>query len=374
MKTALLAAWLFCSAAFGVEVFSTWVHPLRKEPRFDLLPYERTRPIVLGDIVFSADQQGRVVAIHRTQGYVLWETKMPGGVSGAFAYGRSKLIVGDRQGNLIALNSRDGSESWRFKTQGEWLSPPVIPKGRNLVIAITSTGDLFGIKMDSEHQGEELWHYARRGSDKMTVWGSGGPVLFGDTEVYQGFADGTLVALSAEKGRVLWERTLASRERFKDIDMVPFVDDKRVLAATYDGQVFSVDRVSGDTQWVFPVGAYGGFTVEGNRVFFAGVNHQFYAIDLTTGQPIWTTAYEGGIGSAPLMVRGNLIFPTSSDPLYVVDPRKGKILGKVTLGAGALATPAGGGEDGMFYTLSNYGNLYAFHLRLSDPPRFPAGF
>lgn len=362
MKTAFLFA-LLCFPCFAVGVVSTWVVPMRKEPRFDLLPYERTRPIVLGDMVFSADQQGRVMAVHRTKGYVLWETQVPASVSGAFAYGRSKLLVGDRQGNLIALNSRDGSEAWRFKGQSEWLSPPVIPKGKNLAIAMAATGDLYALRMDSQSQGEEIWHYARRAEDKMTVWGSGGPVLFGDTEVYQGFADGSVAALNVETGRVLWEKRLASRERFKDVDMTPYVDEKRVVVATFEGKVFSLDRLTGDTQWVFPVGSYGGFTVVGSRLFFGGVNHQFYALDLSTGQPVWTTAFSGGIASAPLFIGGSLLFPTSSDPTYIVDPRKGKILGSFSLGAGALSSPVASGEEGGFHTLSNYGNLFTFQLQ-----------
>jgi outer membrane protein assembly factor BamB len=344
------------------EVISTWVMPLRAVPRFDLSPYERTKPIVLGDILYTADLQGRVLAVHRTLGYILWETKMPAGVSGAFAYGRSKLIVGDKQGNLIALNARDGSEAWRFKVGSEWLAPPSV--SLNHVFAVTSAGDLYAL---GESNGREIWHYNRRGDEKMTILGSGGPAVYGNSDVFQGFSDGTLVALTAEKGKVIWEKKLKSRERFYDIEMTPYVDDKRVVAATYDGRVYGVNRITGETNWVFPVGSYSGFVVENGRLYFGGVNHQFYAIDLASGQPIWTTAYEGGISATPVILKNILIFPTSSDPTYLVDTQKGKILGRVILGAGTLAAVAPSNDDGWFYALSNYGNLYASELRTDQP-------
>ncbi len=346
------------SALPSLEVLPTFVIPMRSSTVFGLGPYERTRPLLLGEILYVADQQGRVVAFHRTKGFVLWETSVPGGVEGAFSYGRSKLIVGDKQGNLIALNARDGSEAWRFKGQMEWLSPPAITRG--FVYAINASGDLYAL---SESKGEELWHYSHRGDEKMTIRGSGGPALFGTTEVYQGFADGTLVALGAEKGKVLWEKRLKSRERFYDIDMTPFVDEKRVIAATFDGRVYSLDRISGDTQWVFPVGSYSGFAVDGNRLYFGGVNKQFYALDLGSGQPVWTTPFENGVSAAPLLMGETLIFPTSTDPVYFLDRATGKVRAQVSLGAGTLASFAGSAEDGWVYGLSNYGNIYAFELR-----------
>lgn len=341
-----------------ISVLSNWVMPLRPQPRFDLLPFERSKPILLGEILYAADQQGRVVAIHRSMGFLFWQTKVPAAVSGAFAYGRSKLIVGDRQGNLTALNARDGSPAWTFKAQAEWLSPAVAIA--NKIVALDSAGDLYAL---DENTGKEKWHYNRRGDEKMTVWGSGGPAVFGKTEVFQGFSDGYLVALQAETGKVIWEKRLRTRERFYDIDMTPYVDEKRVVAASYDGRLYSLDRLTGETQWVFPVGSYAGFLVEGDRLYFAGVNHQFYCIDLSSGQPVWTVAYDGGVGATPMMVNGSLVIPTSSDPIYILDPKNGKTQAKISLGAGALSSVVALPEERNFFAFSNYANLYSFELQ-----------
>ncbi len=358
MKLIVLSLLVWSSTALPVSVLSSWVMPLRSEPRFDLLPFERSKPILLGEILYAADQEGRVLAVHRSMAFVLWKTKVPASVSGAFAYGRSKLIVGDRQGNLTALNARDGSSAWTFKTQAEWLSPAAVMPNR--VIALNSAGDLYAL---DENNGTEKWHYNRRGDEKMTVWGSGGPAVFGKTEVFQGFSDGYLVALQADTGKVIWEKRLRTRDRFYDIDMTPYVDEKRVIAASYDGRLYSLDRVSGDTQWVFPVGSYAGFLVEGDRLYFSGVNRQFYCLDLNSGQPVWTLAYEGGIGATPTMVNGSLVIPTSSDPIYVLDPKTGKVQAQVSLGAGALSAVVSLPDERSFYALSNYANLYSFELQ-----------
>ncbi len=365
MLARLFLFFLFVSPAFaGVENASTWVMPLRSEAHFGLNPFERTAPILLTKILYTADQTGRVLAIDRKKGYILWETKLEHGISGALAYGRSKLFVGDLHGNLIALNARDGSESWRFKSSSPWLSAPVVSKTHNQVFVSNASGDLYAL---SDNHGEVLWRYARHPVDKMTVWGSGGPALFGDTEVYQGFSDGTLVALQADSGKVIWEKKLRTRERFGDIDMTPYVDEQRVVASSFDGQVFCLDRLTGNTKWVFPVGSYSGFLVHDGQVFFGGLNQHFYALDLATGHTVWKTPFAGGVSATPILLRGSLVFPTSSDPVYLLNLKDGKIQTTVSLGAGAFATPVASEEDGWWYALSNYGNLYSFELRQTIP-------
>lgn len=365
MKAFIILFSILATPSFAVvENSSTWAMPLRTEPRFDLTPYERTQPILLKDILYTADQTGRVLALHRTKAYILWEKKLKHGVQGALGYGRSKIFVGDREGNLIALNARDGSESWRFKSNYSWLSAPVVSKTHSRVFAVNSVGELYAL---SESRGEVLWSYVRRDEKKMSVWGSGGPVLYGDSELFQGFADGTLVALKAENGERIWEKKLSTRERFGDIKMTPYVDEQRVIAASFDGQLYSVDRLTGNTQWVFPVGSYSGFIGWGGRLYFGGLNHYFYALNLATGLAEWKTPYEGDVSATPMLLRGTLVFPTSGDPIYLLNASDGKIQKQIFLGAGTLASPVGTDEDGWWHVLSNYGNLYSFELRQTTP-------
>src|SRR5690606_11742235 len=89
-------------AAPRVEILSEWVLPLRSGFLTNIVSRERTTPVLLGDILYAASLTGEVVAVHREKGYLFWSTQLPAGVEGAFAYGRSKLVVGDIQGNFHA--------------------------------------------------------------------------------------------------------------------------------------------------------------------------------------------------------------------------------------------------------------------------------
>lgn len=353
----LIVALIFSQQVFAnVTVQSEWVMTTRSEHRFSMQPHERTQPLVVGDILYFANLRGELFAVHRKMGYQLWKHKMPGPVSGALSYGRSKLFVGDTQGNLTALSARNGEEIWKYQAKAEWLSPPAVMRDR--IFIADSAEDLYAFDINS---GKELWHYSHRGDEKMTIRGTGGPAVFAG-EVFQGFADGSLVALSSQRGEELWVKRLRSRERFYDVDMKPYVDKDSVVAATFDGKLYRLNRLTGETQWVFPVGSHSGFLVEERKIYFAGLNGNFYALDLDSGQVIWKTSFGKGVGLAPTRAGEYLAFATSSDPMYVIDPKNGEIIWQGSLGAGTFAPP-GSESDGWFYCLSNYGNLFSFRVQ-----------
>lgn len=352
------------STARGAWIENHWVISREGRDNLFLGSQERTRPILVGDIVFSANLEGRIVALERTNGNKLWEKKLPegAGVEGAFTYGRSKLIVGDTKGNLYALRARDGEIDWKFSVKSQWLSPPVI--FRDKVFAVTSGDEVYAL---NEKDGTERWHYGRKGDEKMTIRGAPVPTLYGN-ELYIGFSDGNLVALTADHGKILWNQRLKSRDRFYDIDMAPHVDKDGVIAASFDGNLYSLNRTTGDIQWVLRVGSYGGFLVEDNHVYFSGLNGNFYSVSRSTGNVEWKRAFSEGVGVTPTRVGDFLVVPTSSDPIYALDPKNGEIRVTENLGTGSLAAVTAH-PDGWFYCLSNYGNLFAFELHKESPLR-----
>ncbi len=346
----------FAAAAGWVPMINSWTLSTHEERKFEIISQESTRPLVVGDLLYIANSQGLVRALKRAEGIPVWETRVKFGVSGALSYGRSKLFVGDTGGFLTALNARDGVVSWTVKIQSEWLSPPAIQ--REKVCASTSAEEIYCF---SEKDGRELWHYSRRGDEKMVIRGTASPSIYGDV-VYQGFADGNLVALSLEDGRVLWTKKLKTRARFYDVDMPVFADGAGVLVAAFDGNLYHLNRDNGSTLWSFAVGSHDSFLVEGDRFYFSGLNGFFYAMDRNSGTPVWKTPIEVGHGLAPVRVKDLILFSTTSDPVYALNVATGEVVWHRRLGAGTFAGLASSPAEGVFYAMSNYGNLFAFEM------------
>ena len=67
-----------------ISVASQWVVTPHYKRVYEI-PQQRSRPIVVGDILYFADIKGKVSAFHRTGGYVLWSKQLEAGVEGAIA-------------------------------------------------------------------------------------------------------------------------------------------------------------------------------------------------------------------------------------------------------------------------------------------------
>ena len=350
-----LAGWCLGNLSIAQsQLVSDWVITPHIKISFDT-PQQSTRPVIVGDLLFTADIAGNVYAYHRIHGYLLWQKKLEAGVDGALAYGRSKVFVGDIKGNLYALNSRDGSESWRLKIQSEWLSPPTVY--RDKVFVATSNDEIYAL---SEARGSEIWHYAHRGDEKMTVRGTASPTVWGD-KVFMGFSDGNLIALSLQDGKQIWIKRLKSRDRFYDVDTTPYADAQGVVAASFDGKVYSLDNETGNIQWTFPAGSYSSPLIEDNRLYLAGLDGIIYALDRQTSAVLWKSDAIAGVGLSPARVGEHLVVTTSSVPFVVLNPKNGKTAFQGALGAGTLASAAGS-LDGWFYCLSNYNNLTSYRI------------
>lgn len=139
-------------------------------------------------------------------------------------------------------------------------------------------------------------------------------------------------------------------------------DDRGIVVATFDGNIYSLNRNDGSTIWSFPVGSAGGFLPDGDRFYFSGLNGFFYAMDRASGTPIWKTATEIGHGHTPIKVRDFILFSTTGDPVYALRASNGEVAWRERLGAGTFAALTSSSTENSFYAFSNYGNVYAYDI------------
>jgi outer membrane protein assembly factor BamB len=93
-------------------------------------PYPVTGPITIdGDTIYagsgrgdmvrgSSEPAGAVLALDRQTGATRWQTEFPDAVLGGVVAGAGKVICPVRNGELVALDVRDGSVLWRQRISG----------------------------------------------------------------------------------------------------------------------------------------------------------------------------------------------------------------------------------------------------------------
>ncbi|MEK7323030.1 MAG: outer membrane protein assembly factor BamB [Pseudomonadota bacterium] len=145
------------------------------------------RPLPLDDTVYAAAYHGRVTAVSRSNGRVLWPREVSTYTD--LAYDNDNIYVCDEEGRLWALDRRSGSALWKQEQlHYRAVSAPVV-FGDYLVVADVE-GYLHWLARSDGHLAGR-YHI----SDRGVV----GTPLVADDLLYAVGADGTITALRARR-------------------------------------------------------------------------------------------------------------------------------------------------------------------------------
>ena len=126
--------------------------------------------------IFFADSEGTLSSIDISSGNINWSTELNFLASGTAA-GFGIIVVADVDGNVIALDQKNGSNLWTTNVKGEVLSKSVVDT--KIVAVKTGSGELIGLNKET---GEIEWSY-RSKLPALTVRGSSSPVI-SDNKLY----------------------------------------------------------------------------------------------------------------------------------------------------------------------------------------------
>ena len=120
----------------------------------------------------------------------------------------------------------------------------------------------------------------------------------------------------------------------------PIVTGGRVFVATHAGHLYALDLTTGAPLWRFaaPGPLLHAPAVENNRVILAaaGAGAGVYALDATNGRLVWTAAAEAsgnGFAAAPLVARGHVFIGSRDGHFYCLDLATGAVRWRAKLPA-----------------------------------------
>lgn len=249
----------------------------------------------------------------------LWSTRLEAEIPGPCAVAADRVFAACRNGFLYCLDLDGGRPLWLFDVKGEITSMPAVFEGGVLV----STLDGRVVCVDGK--GGLLWEVEVGGSVLSSPVPSGKRVYFTSL-------DGFLYCVDAARGSEKW--------RFQadaPLEVSPCIYEGQVLCASYEGTLFALDAGSGRLLWsthlqglpvCFPVADEG-------RVFQV-TDAELRCADSQSGKTLWSLALGGKVLSNPA-VRGNQLVILMGGPgegsfLLSLDARTGDRLWQVALG------------------------------------------
>jgi outer membrane protein assembly factor BamB len=339
-----------------------WWKPLVPTPFFEYGPLETAAPALDAETerVIVTTRDGHIRCLSPVDGKVEWDVTTPNKFWAGAIVERGVAYVPGGDGVLYALKSRTGEKLWSYPAGEELVTTPVVDQG--VIYVVSQSDTLFAVDANT---GKWIWQYRRDLPVGFSVRGSARPAVR-DGMVYQGFADGSVVALKAKDGATKWERKLTTSggNQFLDVDTPPVLDGSgRLYAASYKDGISCLDAKTGDLVWTSAKPGITALTHAGGVLYTTG-DGRLGAVSVHDGRQLWSIDLSDkkkidNSGGPPLLARGSLMVPTATGLLFV-DPASGHPRLGWNPGRGVTATPAQDGKR--VYVLSNLGTLFALHL------------
>jgi outer membrane protein assembly factor BamB len=261
-------------------------------------------PALANGVLYVGDKLGEVRAIDSTDGHVIWTRQLGGRdvTAPAFSYrGEDKVMVGQEEGDFQALDFKTGKPAWKFHTSSPIESSPIVV-GATVYFG-TDDGTVYALDVDN---GKQRWKYKAAGPVKSSPSFSNGLLYFADYR-------GDMYAARPSDGKLAWRVHTGSGGFYSS----PTIAYGRVYAARDDGTVVAVSAKGGKAAWQRSIGngVYGSPAVAQVKgvppsVYIGGYAKKIYALDAGTGKPRWSHEVGGPIPGTATVV-GHTVYTSS---------------------------------------------------------------
>ena len=279
-------------------------------------------------VIFAIDPDGQVSAYKGKE--QLWKSKitkqeLTAGVEAA----EGIVVVGNRKGQLFALDQATGEQKWTTQLSGAILSPSLIQSGR--VITIANDGTVFA---HDAVTGQQVWAY-KLPSVQFSLRGQPAPVRLDDRTILVASANAYVYGLDVISGVPRFQRRVAISEGRSDIqrliDIVgdPVVAGQYLVTTSFQGQVTVTDLATQRVVWSEDASSTNRPEVSGDKVFVSTVDGKLNAYSLSTGQLAWQN--EELLNrqlSNPVMLGQSLVVGDMDGVIHLLDPASGKLVGR----------------------------------------------
>jgi outer membrane protein assembly factor BamB len=340
----------------------------------------RLHPVLDGGRLYSLGDDGRVLAIDAATGKKIWQVAAvnvkgehsrlafwrshtaEGGVTGGPGSGNGLVVVGGRNGEVVALDAATGDKRWSAKVTSEVLSAPLVLSDR--IVVRSNDGRVFGF---DPADGTRKWVFDR-GLPTLTVRGNSAPVA-ANGAVFVGYDDGTVVALRQEDGLRIWEQAVAEPEGRTELDRMADVDGElqtgpnEVYAVSFHGQTVALMASNGSALWNRDLGGYSGIAMAADRLIISDKDGNVWAIDRSTGNALWKqNALLHRQLTTPVIQGDYAVVGDLDGYLHWLKLDTGDIVGRVHVEKAELrGTPQISG-DGVLFAVTSEGKLAAYKL------------
>jgi outer membrane protein assembly factor BamB len=332
-------------------------------------------PVVSNGMIYTVDAYARVTAVS-ISGETLWTRDLAprtdnasSASGGSLAVSGGRLFVGTGYGRLTALDAASGNKLWSQDLDAPGTAAPTV--AGKLVYIVARDSRAWALDVET---GRIAW--TADGTAPTSNFGGGaGPAIGNELAVFP-FPSGEVLAAFPRGGLTRWSTVIAGQRlghvaaSVSDISADPVIDGNRVYVGNVSGRTVALDLATGERLWTLNDGATGPVWPVGGSIFLLNDLNELIRADAASGEVIWRVALPRFVSDrpkrqrdihalyGPILAGGRLIVASSDETLREFDPFSGALLRTSDLPGGAASSPIVAG--GTLYVVSTKGQLLAF--------------
>ncbi|MGD1935141.1 MAG: PQQ-binding-like beta-propeller repeat protein [Candidatus Phaeomarinobacter sp.] len=312
-------------------------------------------PVVADGRTYVLDAEGGVRAFDAESGTRIWAVDLTPedadseeGFGGGLAFDDGAVFVATGFGTVVVLDAATGEEFWTYNGRTPFRAAPSAVGGR--VFAISFDNQITAL---AQATGEVLWTHQGI-QETAGILGSPSVAVSGDTLVVP-YSSGEVFALRVENGQEVWNDTLTrtlsntALANISDIAGRPVIDRDRVFAVSHAGCMVAIDIRTGERVWTRTLAGVQTPWVAGDFIFLVTTSAEVLALSRRDGRIRWVTQLprftdpedrDGPITWAgPVLVGDRLLLASSTGEAFAVSPYNGDVLGEIEIPRGTFIAP-----------------------------------
>ncbi len=212
---------------------------------------------------------------------------------------------------------------WKFKTNGEVRSSPVIEDG--LVYVGSSDANVYAIDL---RNGQQVWAYQTADAVEATPCVVGGSVFVGSS-------DNFLYALDAKDGSLKWKYETEG-EILGATNWTHSSNSEQILilVGSYDNKLYCVDSADGELVWMYETDSYinGSPAVGEGKTAFGGCDALIHVVSVADGGEVTQIDAGSYIAASAALLDGQVYVGNYDNAFIKADIAAGKIMWEYTEG------------------------------------------
>ena len=321
-------------------------------------------PAVVGNAIFVASKEGKIARLEA--GREVWKIETKQLLSGGVASDGKLVVVGTRQGDVLAFAAADGKLIWKAKASSEVLAPVAFSSLGVLVRSGDNTLSLYAAA-----DGKRLWIYTRV-NPPLALRSTAAPVV-AEPYAFVGLPGGKIAGISLQNGALVWEGAVTlpkgttELERVADVVSSPLVDGRLTCAVSYQGRLACFDVANGGSlTWAREMSSIRALSSDSRHIYAADDRSAVLAFDRESGNPSWkNTQFLLRQASSPLAIarRGLVAVGDVQGYVHFLSREDGSFAARMkTDGSPIVAAPQIFGASTVLVQTSD-GGIFAFEIQ-----------